>query len=59
VGFLDLHDDGIVEAHGFYDANSQLIANWKNGKKGGLPKKKAEPEKFIHNPTVNRRSTFL
>ena len=40
AGFLDLHDDETVEAHGFHDANSQLFANWENGKKGGRPKKK-------------------
>lgn len=52
VGFIDLHEDGTIEAHGFHDANSQLIANWKNGKKGGRPKKnKAAPEKPIQNPT--------
>jgi len=52
VGFIDLHDDGTIEAHGFHDANSQLIANWQNGKKGGRPrKKKATPEKPIQNPS--------
>jgi hypothetical protein len=55
VGFLDLHEDGAIEVHGFYDANSQLIANWKNGKKGGRPKKKIEPEKPIQNPSVTHR----
>ncbi len=51
VGFLDLHEDGTVEAHGFYDANSQLCCNWTNGKKGGRPKKKPAPEKPIQNPS--------
>ena len=48
--YLDEHEDGTVEAHGFYDANKQLCANWEIGKKGGRPKKKPSPEKPIHNP---------
>ena len=54
VGFLDLHEDGTVEAHGFFDTNSQLCVNWTNGKKGGRPKKKPNPEKPIQNPTVTQ-----
>lgn len=46
-GFLDLHGDGSVEVHGFYDANSTLFASWENGKKGGRPSK----EKPAENPT--------
>lgn len=42
---------GQCEAHGFHDANSQLIANWNNGKKGGRPRNKASTEKPIQNPT--------
>jgi hypothetical protein len=52
VGFLDLHEDGTVEAHGFYDSNSQLIAKWVNGKKGGRPKKKTTPGKPNQNLNV-------
>lgn len=48
AGFLDLHKDGTIEAHGFYDANAQIIANWGNGKKGGRPAK----EKPTENPPV-------
>lgn len=52
AGFLDLHEDGTIEVHGFHDANSQLCANWENGKKGGRPGKNAAPSgKPIHNPT--------
>lgn len=51
VGFLDLHADGTIEAHGFFDANSQLCVNWANGKKGGRPKKKITPEKPSQNPS--------
>jgi len=46
-GFLDLHGNGSVEVHGFYDANSTLFASWENGKKGGRPSK----EKPTENPT--------
>ena len=46
-GFLDLHEDGSIEAHGFSDANAQLVSNWENGKKGGRPSK----EKPSENPT--------
>ncbi|MEE9368662.1 MAG: hypothetical protein V3V05_07330 [Pontiella sp.] len=52
VGFLDLHEDGTVEAHGFYDSNSQLIAKWINGQKGGRPKKKTATEKPNQNLNV-------
>lgn len=52
VGFLDLHEDRTVEAHGFYDSNSQLIAKRVNGKKGGRPKKTTPPEKPSHNLNV-------
>lgn len=51
VGFLDLHEDGTIEAHGFYDANSQLCCNWENGRKGGRPRKKTASEKPIQNPS--------
>lgn len=46
-GFLCLHEDGSIEAYGFYDANAQLVSNWENGKKGGRPPK----EKPIGKPT--------
>ena len=49
-GFLDLHKDGAVEVHGFYDANPQLVANWENGKRGGRPPK----EKPAGNPAITQ-----
>jgi len=45
--FLDLHADGSIEAHGFYEANASLFSSWENGKKGGRPSK----EKPAENPT--------
>lgn len=45
--FLDLHEDGTIEAHGFYDANAQLVSNWENGKKGGRPAKEKPSENPI------------
>ena len=50
-GFLDLHEDGTIEAHGFYDANAQLVSNWENGKKGGRPSK----EKPTENPKITHQ----
>ena len=38
-GFLDLHKDGTIEAHGFYDENREMFMRWENGKKGGRPRK--------------------
>ncbi len=46
-GFLDQHQDGSIEAHGFYEANASLFSSWENGKKGGRPSK----EKPAENPT--------
>ena len=37
--YIDIYEDGYVEAHGFYDQNKQLCANWESGRKGGRPKK--------------------
>lgn len=51
VGFIDLHENGTIEVHGFYDANAQLCCNWENGKKGGRPSKKTASEKPIQNPS--------
>lgn len=47
AGFIS-REDGVLEVVGWDEYNAQLIANWKNGKKGGRPKK---------NPSGNQSKT--
>lgn len=39
ASYLDVDDNGVMTVQGWDEYNSQLIANWTNGKKGGRPKK--------------------
>ena len=50
AGFIDLVDGDMFDVHDWDQINSQLIANWHNGKKGGRPRKKTHPEP-IGNPS--------
>ena len=54
AGFLDVSDAGDITVLGWDEYNSQLIANWTNGKKGGRPRKpKQNPSKTHPEPNGN------
>jgi hypothetical protein len=38
------YEDGVFVVHQWEEYNSSLIASWENGKKGGRPPKKKEPQ---------------
>ncbi|MBP3358431.1 MAG: hypothetical protein J6K91_05915 [Opitutales bacterium] len=62
VGFLDVIGDDLV-VHDFEDFNSKMCKNWKNGQKGGRPKKSdkqdsdGEPTETHEEPTQNPTET--
>jgi len=42
-GYVSRDESGVLEVCGWAEYNATLIANWKNGKLGGRPKKEAKP----------------
>ncbi|WP_063550073.1 hypothetical protein [Burkholderia territorii] len=56
--FIARDEYGALEVCGWDEYNAQLIANWKNGKKGGRPKKLSEPHpKAEGQPVANHQIT--
>ncbi|WP_157641604.1 hypothetical protein [Burkholderia ubonensis] len=56
--FIARDESGTLEVLGWDEYNAQLIANWKNGKKGGRPKKSNEPHhKDDGQPAANHQVT--
>ncbi|MBY8605245.1 hypothetical protein K7N18_10385 [Burkholderia arboris] len=56
--FIVRDDGGVLEVRSWDEYNAQLIANWKNGKKGGRPKKSTEPHpKAEGQPAANHQVT--
>lgn len=55
-GFLERTDDGDLLVCGWEEYNKSIVANWKNGKKGGRPKAETETHsKPNGNPSETQR----